>query len=143
MDKVKNLNEDKKEVKNTKKEAPARPFMTPPAGKPLPKHMVQAPNGKMMPQGKPMKKSDVPQEKLKEEAAQTAPAEVKETAPVKSETVAEVKEVKAEPKAEPKVEAKPEPKKEPEQPANDYVSSGPTLKIVKRAVDIEREEKEA
>jgi len=147
MDKVKNLNEDKKEVKNTKKEAPARPFMTPPAGKPLPKHMVQAPNGKMMPQGKPMKKSDVPQEKLKEEAAQTAPAEVKETAPVKSEAVAEVKEAKAEPKvevkAEPKVEAKPEPKKEPEKPANDYVSSGPTLKIVKRAVDIEREEKAA
>ncbi|MBQ6948326.1 MAG: translation initiation factor IF-2 N-terminal domain-containing protein, partial [Firmicutes bacterium] len=139
MDKVKNLNEDKKDVKNTKKEAPARPFMTPPAGKPLPKHMVQAPNGKMMPQGKPMKKSDVPQEKLKEEAAQTAPAEVKETAPVKSEAVAEVKEAKT----EPKVEVKPEPKKEPEKPANDYVSTGPTLKIVKRAVDIEREEKEA
>ena len=51
MDKVNNLNENKKEVKNTKKEAPARPFMTPPAGKPLPKHMVQAPNGKMIPQG--------------------------------------------------------------------------------------------
>ena len=71
MDKVKNLNEDKKDTKNAKKEAPARPFMTPPAGKPLPKHMVQAPNGKMMPQGKPMKKSDVPQTKPKEEAAPT------------------------------------------------------------------------
>ncbi|MBQ8589968.1 MAG: translation initiation factor IF-2, partial [Firmicutes bacterium] len=139
MDKVKNLNEDKKEVKNTKKEAPARPFMTPPAGKPLPKHMVQAPNGKMIPQGKPLKKSEVAQDKLKEEAVQAAPAEVKETAPVKSEAVAEVKEVKPEVKAE----AKPEPKKEPEKPVTDYVSSGPTLKIVKRAVDIEREEKEA
>ena len=135
MDKVNNLNENKKEVKNTKKEAPARPFMTPPAGKPLPKHMVQAPNGKMIPQGKPLKKSEVAQEKLKEEAVQAAPVEVKETAPVK-EAAPEVK-------VEVKAEVKPEPKKEPEKPATDYVSSGPTLKIVKRAVDIEREEKEA
>ncbi|MBQ1214825.1 MAG: hypothetical protein IIX88_00685, partial [Firmicutes bacterium] len=139
MDKVNNLNENKKEVKNTKKEAPARPFMTPPAGKPLPKHMVQAPNGKMIPQGKPLKKSEVAQEKLKEEAVQAAPVEVKETAPVKEAAP----EVKVETKVEVKAEVKPEPKKEPEKPATDYVSSGPTLKIVKRAVDIEREEKEA
>ncbi|MBO4990726.1 MAG: translation initiation factor IF-2 [Firmicutes bacterium] len=151
MDKVKNLNEDKKDTKNAKKEAPARPFMTPPAGKPLPKHMVKAPNGKMMPQGKPMKKSDVPQTKPKEEAAPTE-AEAKKpveavqpaapAAAAEGKGAREAKETKtAEAAKEPVKEAAP--KKEPAKPVTDYVDNGPTLKIVKRAVDIEKEEKEA
>lgn len=174
MDKVKNLNEDKKDAKNTRKETQARPFMTPPAGRPMPKNMVVAPNGKVMPQGKPMPKNAVPQmkSKPKDEEAEGVrsavagqpqmpePAQPKEAGEAK--TAREHKEAAAKEAATVAVEktavaakegaAKEdvaEAKKEPapkKEPANDYVDRGPTLKIIKRAVDIEKEkqaEKEA